>query len=109
MSMEETLNSIIDENVSNEFEIKDDNSAEWAIKKIQAEKTFESVCDSMILEYQSKKRNAKKEFESKTSFLKNKLNDYFNQNRDKTHKTKTMESYKLPSGKLVLNNEKNTL
>ena len=96
---------IIDEIVeSEEFSIDNDHKAEWALRKI-AEETIESqryanVCDTVIAEYEFKKQKNKEQLDNKTSYLKQKLLEYFNSVEHK--KTKTQETYKLPSGTLKL-------
>lgn len=85
------------------FAINDDKAAEWALKKIAAEtaeaKRLTDVCDEMIAEYALKKAQYAEQLESKTAYLKGLLNGYF---LTVPHKeTKTQETYKLPSGKLV--------
>ena len=86
-----------------QFSINNDKAAEWAIKKI-AEETAETkrltdVCDEMIAEYALKKAQYAEQLDGKTAYFKGLLNGYF---LTVPHKeTKTQETYKLPSGKLV--------
>ena len=85
------------------FSINDDKAAEWAIKKIAAEtaetQRLVKVCDEMIAEYALKKQQYAEQLKSKTAYFKGLLNGYF---LTVPHKeTKTQETYKLPSGKLV--------
>ena len=85
------------------FSINNDKAAEWAIKKI-AEETAETkrltdVCDEMIAEYALKKQQYAEQLDGKIGYLKGLLNGYF---LTVPHKeTKTQETYKLPSGKLI--------
>lgn len=83
-----------------EFIIDNDNKAEWALKKISEEKAemqrYVNICQTMINEYQTKIQQVQEQFKNKTSYLKNQLALYFETIEPK--KTKTQESYKLPSG-----------
>jgi endo-1,4-beta-D-glucanase Y len=95
---------LIDEEVQEGFKIDNDNMAEWALKKISEESAetqrYINVCQTMINEYQLKLNKAKEQLESKTSYLKGQLQQYF---ETVPHKeTKTQEQYKLPSGTLKL-------
>jgi phage host-nuclease inhibitor protein Gam len=86
------------------FIIDDDNKAEWALKKIAEDKAetqrLINVCQTFINEYQLKIEKLNEQLESKTSYFKGQLFNYFNTVEHK--KTKTQEAYKLPSGTLKL-------
>lgn len=86
------------------FVIDNDSKAEWALEKIKAEKAdmerLVSLCEQKIAEYQEKIELFKKQYENSTSFLVSCLQQYFNTVPHK--KTKTQETYKLPSGTLKL-------
>jgi hypothetical protein len=86
------------------FVIDNDNSAEWALSVIKGEQADRdrliSICEQKIREYQEKIEQFKKQYESRTNYLKSQLNQYF---QTVPHKaTKTQETYKLPSGTLKL-------
>ncbi len=94
---------LVDEVTEQEsFSVSCDNSAEWAIKKIAEEtaeaQRFINVCDTMIKEYQFKRQKAQEHLDTKTSYLKGLLQQYFETVPHKA--TKTQETYKLPSGTL---------
>lgn len=86
------------------FKIDNDNKAEWALTVIKTEQADRdrliSVCEHKIREYQEKIEQFKKQYESRTSYLISCLNQYFQTVPRK--KTKTQETYQLPSGKLKL-------
>jgi phage host-nuclease inhibitor protein Gam len=95
---------IIDEQFEEGFKIDNDGLAEWALKKIAEEQAesqrYINVCDTMIAEYTRKRQKAQEQLETKTAYLKQKLQEYF---ATVPHKaTKTQETYKLPSGTLKL-------
>lgn len=97
---------IITQEVSDErqaFVIDNNNKAEWALNKIKEDRrSFEEyieTCDNMIKAYEEKKKKALEKMERKTSYLEYLLAQYFETVEKK--KTKTQESYVLPSGKLV--------
>ena len=93
--------SEINEHINTEekdvWEITDDQSAEWALKKIaeaneEAEK-WREFYEHKIVDAATKSANT-------IEFFKAKLRQYFE--KVPHHQTKTQESYELPSGKLVL-------
>ena len=90
------------------FVVDSDVKAEWAIKKIREEQAehdrFVAVCQEMIEEYKLKIETAGKKLESDTAFFKSQLASYFVTVEKKC--SKTQESYKLPSGTLVLKHQK---
>lgn len=94
---------VVDETVEHEgFCVNNDEKAEWALKKIIEEtaetQRYINVCQTMINEYQLKIQMAEAQLESKTAFFRSQLNQYF---EIVPHsKTKTQETYKLPSGTL---------
>ena len=89
--------------VSEQFEITDDNTAEWAIQKVleaKAEKErLLSLVEEARKELDLKQERIENRYESDTGFLLSKLNSYLD--TVKCKKTKTQESYQLLSGKLV--------
>ena len=91
-------------NEEEDFKIDSDSKAEWAIMKIKEEQCeldrYINVCQDMITQYEEKIKKQQEQFENKTSYLKSELARYFN--KVKTKKTKTQETYKLPSGTLKL-------
>ena len=94
---------IINEEVEKEaFKIDNDKAAEWALSKIREEKAellrMETLCKNMIESYQERLQRANKDFETKTSYLKSQLQQYFETVTPKV--TKTQATYTLPSGKL---------
>lgn len=86
------------------FTIDNDNKAEWALTVIRSEQEDRdrliSICEQKIQEYQEKIEQFKKQYESRTSYLISCLNQYFQTVQKK--KTKTQETYQLPSGRLKL-------
>lgn len=92
-----------DEHVMQEgFVIDNDNKAEWAIRKIAEERAeaqrYINVCNTMINEYQAKIQEAEEQLERNTGYLQSLLAQYFE--TVETKRTKTQETYKLPSGTL---------
>ena len=79
------------------WEITDDQGAEWALKKIAEAKaeaeTWREFYEHKMVEAATKAANT-------IDFMSAKLRQYFESVPH--HKTKTQESYELPSGKLVL-------
>jgi hypothetical protein len=98
----EMINGMVDN--EEQFVINDDGKAEWALNKIAEEKAemqrMINVANSMIIKYQEKIEVYQKQFENKTTFLKEQLRQYFETVPHKS--TKTQETYKLPSGTLKL-------
>jgi phage host-nuclease inhibitor protein Gam len=103
-SMDNLALQIIDEEVQEGFVISNDNLAEWALKKIAEERAesqrYINVCETMINDYRLKIQKEQEKLESKTGYLKAKLQEYFATVQHKT--TKTQETYKLPSGTLKM-------
>ena len=89
--------------VREQFEINDDSSAEWALKKIiEAKRERQRLLDLIDVEkatLDAKKEQVNKRYETDTGFLLSKLNAYLDTVERK--KTKTQETYQLLSGKLV--------
>lgn len=85
------------------WKITDDSKADWALDKIreaQAEyKRFEMVINDKIQQLQEALKEEREKTENETNFFKTKLAEYFELVPKK--KTKTQETYKLPSGRLV--------
>lgn len=89
--------------VSEQFEITDDSTAEWALKKVLDAKAERerllSLVEDARKEIDLKQEKIENRYESDTAFLLSKLNAYLD--NVKCKKTKTQESYQLLSGKLV--------
>ena len=85
------------------FEITDDAVAEWALKKVlEAKKEQNRLTELVNAERERldlKQREIDKRYENETAFLLSKLHLYLNS--VETKKTKTQETYRLLSGKLV--------
>lgn len=96
--------NLIDEHVKESFVVDNDSKAEWAVKKLDEERKqlqrMTLVIDSMIAEYQFKKQQAEKEFDTNTNWIKGQLEQYF-ENVEGKKATKTKVTYSLPSAKLV--------
>ena len=103
-SMDNLALQIIDEEVQEGFVINNDKLAEWAICKISEEcvesQRYINVCETMINDYRLKIQKEQEKLESKTGYLKAKLQEYFATVQHKA--SKTQETYKLPSGTLKL-------
>lgn len=90
--------------MSEEFNITDDKTADWAVRKIAEEEAeyerIKTLACEQIDEITKKVETAKKRFENSTEYLRGKLAEYF---RSVPHKvTKTTEKYALLSGTLTL-------
>ena len=101
--MENLAMQIIDEVVEREgFVIDTDAKAEWALNKLREEKAevsrIEMVCQNMIEMYQAKIKRVQEQHDTRTSYLKSQLQQYFETVPHKA--TKTQETYQLPSGRL---------
>ena len=86
-----------------EFQITDDKTAEWALKKIKAAED-EYIRLMELIQVEREELNKKAEelsnhLESETGYLKSLLFKYFETVEKK--ETKTQQSYKLLSGSLV--------
>ena len=103
MSEEQALYKV-EQEIEEDFMINNDGKAEWAINTIKAEQEDRdrliSVCEQKIEEYMDKISQFTKQYESRTSYLTSQLAQYFQTVEHK--KTKTQETYQLPSGKLKL-------
>jgi hypothetical protein len=86
-----------------QFEITDDSTAEWALKKVlEAKRERERLLELVekereLLDEKEKKINIR--YDSSTAYLLSQLYAYFDTVAKK--KTKTQESYQLLSGKLI--------
>lgn len=93
-----------DETEKDVWKVKDDTVADWCLDKIRTSKSeylrFEKVVSAKVKELQDALSKEKQRFDSESDFFKGKLFEYFN-SIPKKKKTKTQESYKLPSGRLV--------
>ena len=87
-----------------EFQITDDKTAEWALKKIKAaEAEYNRLMELIQAEREELNKKAEElsdHLESETGYLKSLLFKYFETVEKK--ETKTQQSYKLLSGSLVL-------
>ena len=90
------------ENIESPYAVIDDVKAEWVMRKMLEEraefKRFENTCNTFIEEYKFKILKEKEKYDKKTEQWKLVLQEFFN--NVITRKTKTFESYKLPSGLL---------
>lgn len=90
------------------FRVVNDQTAEWAVKAIKASMDerdrLVSVCEAEISRLQYEIAEANKRFDNETAFLKDQLYGYFLDCKRKD--TKTQQSYRLPSGKLVFTKPK---
>lgn len=86
------------------FTIDNDRKADWAIRKIKTERAerdrLVALADEQIRELMEKKRELTERCETRTAHLGMLLRLYFD--TVETTATKTQETYKLLSGKLVL-------
>lgn len=100
----DTMEAVSDAPSDTSFSIRDDLTAEWALKTIAAERAeserLNSVRRAMIDEYTQAIDNENARCARRCAHLERLLADYFNSVPHKT--TKTQQSYALPSGKLVL-------
>lgn len=86
------------------FRIKDDLCADWAVRKIMAERAeyerLKEIAEQQIAAIEEKLEAAKRRYENGTGFLTNCLEGYF---KTVPHKsTKTTEKYRLLSETLTL-------
>lgn len=93
------------------FSIKDDKTADWAVKKIAEERAelerLKTLAEEQMQEIKDKVKYTEELTERKTSFLKSCLAQYF---ETVPHKeTKTQSTYKLLSGQLVFKKPKQKL
>lgn len=85
--------------ISDEFVIDTDSKAEWALNKIREARANR---DKMIDWYNAKIKEISEQTDFDTFNLERLLSEYFRMTADVHKKTKTTESYSLPSGKLVM-------
>jgi len=94
---------IEDEKQREGWKIENDNSADWALDKIresQAEyRRLEIAVNNKIEQLKEALQKEKEGMEREINFFQGKLAEYFETVPRKT--TKTQETYKLPSGRLV--------
>ena len=81
------------------FVIDTDAKAEWALAKIRAAR---SERDRMIEWYKAKINEITEQTEAETAYLEGMLSGYFRMTEQAHKRTKTQETYSLPSGKLIL-------
>ena len=82
-----------------EFVIDTDAKAEWALKKIREARADR---DRFVAWYESKIKEIEEQTDFDTMNLERMLMEYFAATAQAHKKTKTQESYSLPSGKLIL-------
>lgn len=94
---------IEDEQQKESWKIQNDSQADWALDKIreaQAEyRRFELVVNDKIAQLQEALAAEKEKMEREVGFFLGKLAEYFETVPKK--KTKTQETYSLPSGRLI--------
>lgn len=97
-------NEIMFDEYKEEFIVDTDIKAEWCLKKIAVEKAeakrYIDVCNEAIRRYQEKINKKNEQLETSVWVLTSKLMNYFDGVEHK--KTRTQESYKLPSGTLKI-------
>lgn len=87
--------------IADGWKIDSDQKAEWALQRIQeAEVDFQKWLDY----YNGMIDRCRKDMEQTVSFMRQRLQEYFNQVPHK--ETKTQEKYQLPSGELILKKPK---
>ena len=95
--------NIYTEETKEQFEITNDSTAEWALKKVlSAERERDRLLELIETEEQNlelQRQETERRYESDTAFLLAKLSEYFDKVERKA--TKTQETYQLLSGKLV--------
>lgn len=101
----------MDYELNETFSIKDDNTADWALRVIrdnEAERDrLISIAKSQIDELNEQIDEITKKYNNKSAFLKGHLAMYM---QNVPHKeTKTQESYQLLSGKLILKKANQTM
>ncbi|RKL63041.1 hypothetical protein DXT63_08580 [Thermoanaerobacteraceae bacterium SP2] len=86
-----------------QWKIENDSQADWALDKIREARAeyrrFEMVVNDKIAQLQAALEAEKTKMEREVGFFTGKLAEYFEKVQRK--KTKTQETYSLPSGKLV--------
>ena len=102
--MNEILKMAEEETEQEGWKVTDDGAAEWALVKLREEenesKRIVDQCQAQIDFYQSRIQQEQERLSHSSGFLKAQLLEYFGTVPHK--KTKTQESYKLPSGNLKL-------
>jgi hypothetical protein len=83
------------------FLVRDDQAAEWCMKKIRE---AEAEYNRMEEWYDMQIQKARERCESTVNYMTTLLQDYFSM--VPVHETKTMMKYQLPSGELVLSKAK---
>ena len=93
-----------EEHQSQRWRITDDGCADWALKKIKAEKDeldrLTALADQEIARLKEQVEKAKRRYEQNTAFLTSMLAEFFETVPHKKTKTGT-ESYRLLNGQLV--------
>jgi hypothetical protein len=95
-----------EENIAEEYEIKNASEADWAIEKIIEERhrrdCFIETAKAKIDKLKAQIEKETKRCDNATNFLTSKLAHYVEHSDVPTKKTKTQESLNLPSGKVVI-------
>lgn len=95
-----------EENIAEEYEIKNASEADWAIEKIIEERhrrdCFIETAKAKIDKLKAQIEQETKRCDYATNFLTTKLAHYVEHSDVPTKKTKTQESLNLPSGKVVI-------
>lgn len=88
------------------FRIADDDTADWAVRKIAEERAelarMKVMASEQVGRIMDKVAAAEKRCESATAYLTGKLAEYFNTVPHKVSKAKTQETYRLLSGVLKM-------
>lgn len=95
-----------EENIAEEYEIKNASEADWAIEKIIKERhrrdCFIETAKAKIDKLKAQIEQETKRCDYATNFLTTKLAHYVEHSDVPTKKTKTQESLNLPSGKVII-------
>lgn len=95
-----------EENIVEQYEIKNASEADWAIEKIIEERhrrdCFIETAKAKIDKLKAQIEKETKRCENATNFLTGKLAHYVEYSDVPTKKTKTQESLNLPSGKVII-------
>lgn len=92
------MSELLQEEEQQDFIILDDGTAEWCMNKI---KEAEAQKERMVAFYDRQKQHEIETADSKISWFKARLREYFDNMSEFHSRTKTQETYTLPSGKLV--------
>lgn len=92
------MSELLQEEEQQDFIILDDSTAEWCIGKI---KEIEAKREKMVAFYERQIRHEKETADASIEWFKARLREYFDNMSEFHSKTKTQETYSLPSGKLI--------